>query len=173
MTDDDATMNRVFDTLAPEVTKQVSDKPRAPWFCDRIREHRKEVRMLERRWKASPRDVNRQIFRAKRSEHNRLIDDIKASYYRSRIQNSDQRALFSVIDDMTGDKSALARSLPRHDDVVSLCNEFSNFFCDKVLRIREQLVASSVETELSFTDPSHSFTNFTPVSEADVSKLIL
>ena len=56
--DDDVTMTGVFNTLAPEKTKVYHDKPRAPWFCDKILEHRKEVRKLERRYKANPIEIN-------------------------------------------------------------------------------------------------------------------
>ena len=169
--DYDATMTGIINTIAPERTKVYSEKPRAPWFSDEIREHRKDVRKLERRYKAIPLEINKQIFRAKRSEHNRLINDIRTSYYRSRIENSDQRKLFSVIDDMTGDKSALAKTLPSHDDPLDLADRFSRFFSDKVAAFREKLDKSSVQP--IFTDLGHSFTNFTSVSESDISKLIL
>ncbi|KAG1714818.1 Papilin [Nymphon striatum] len=130
--DYDTTMIKVFNTIAPEKTRVIYDKPRAPWFCDKIRDHRKEVRKLERKWKANPLEIHKQTFRAKRSQHNRLINSFRISYFRSKIENTDQRKLFSVIDELIGDRSLLAKGLPTHNDSKALANSFSDFFFEKI-----------------------------------------
>ena len=97
-------MKLVLNILAPEITRVFVDKPRAQWFNGAVRDHRKEVRRLERRWRANPREINKQIFFIKRSEHDsRLVNDTKTSYFQSKIAESNKCNLFSVIDGMIGE----------------------------------------------------------------------
>ena len=170
MNDYGVTMTGVFNTLAPEKINVYYDTPRALWFCDEILEHRKKVRKLERRYKTNTFDnALTNGSSVPKDEHNRLIDDPRSSYNRSRIENSDQQKL-AVIDDMIADMSALAKTFPSYDDQMTLANMFSEFICDNVAKFRKRLDESNIECtliELGHFFSNHPFTSFS--FELDVS----
>ena len=62
-------------------------------------------------------EIHRKMFLPKRAAYNNLIRDTKERYYRSRIEKTDQKKLFSVIDEITGNKtdtSLLPIATPRN-----------------------------------------------------------
>ena len=126
------TLTRVVDELAPEKTKVYRDKPRAPWFTDQIRDARTELRRTEQNWRNHPLEINRQIFVAKRLEYSQLLDDARADYHRSKIENSDQTKLFLVIDELIGEKKSSSKILPDHHESMKLAESFKESFCDKI-----------------------------------------
>ncbi|KAK4328717.1 hypothetical protein Pmani_000912 [Petrolisthes manimaculis] len=72
---------------------------------------------------------------------------------------------------MTGDKKVLASTLPRHDDASKLADQFSDFFEQKVLRIRERFTESDASVVESETN-SHSLSDFEPMTEESVRELV-
>ncbi|KAK4311201.1 hypothetical protein Pmani_017293 [Petrolisthes manimaculis] len=72
---------------------------------------------------------------------------------------------------MTGDKKELASTLPRHDDASKLADQFSDFFEQKVLRIRERFTESDAYVVESETN-SHSLSDFEPMTEESVRELV-
>ena len=148
-------------------------KPRAPWFNGSILSARRDLRQYERRWKTSRLEIQRQMYLTKRTQYNRTLDNARAAYYRSKIQNvPNQRQLFSVIDDLVGERKSTASLLPRHNDAGVLANQFADFFSGKIRKIREQL-SDSNQLDTHGTTPSHSFSQFRPVTELDISEIIL
>lgn len=165
-----AKMLAVLNKLAPEKKKCIVDKPRAPWYSEALHEHKVEVRKFERRFRKEPTEINRQLLRQKVDEHSRLAKETSSDYYRDKIANSDQKQLFGVIDEMVGEKRALARILPQHDDPIELAKSFADFFNDKVVKIRERFD----DNELPRDDPSSEFSldMFSSVTESDIVRLI-
>lgn len=151
-----------------------SDKPRAPWYTDELRGIKRELRCLERRWKDNGKlEVDREIMLAKRTEYNRRSNEVLAEYHQSRIDSSDQRELFRIIDDIIGEKKSVASALPIHDDPQKLAQSFSDFFIGKISKLREKFPSLLSTESDSATPPSCSFTEFKQVTESELSELIL
>ena len=86
--------------------KLVRDKVRAPWYNEELRSAKVDLRRQERELvsKPQPLEVDRQMFTKARNAYNRLCDETRSQCHRGRIEGTDQRTLFAVIDDLTGDK---------------------------------------------------------------------
>jgi len=165
-------LNRFMDTVAPLQRKETILKARAPWYEDSHRKLRQQLRGAERRWKTSQLEVHRQIFMAERRQYSHVLNESRALYHKSRVQNAkDQRELFSLVDDLVGDKKQTSLVLPQHDDPVQLAINFSDFFTDKVAAIRGRF--SSVSTTLETTNyDQQTFDCFSPVTQLTVKRVI-
>ena len=114
-------MWNILDELAPIVSKTVIVKLRALWYSNHAEELnnlKASVRKVERKWRSTKLTVHREIFVAKRLEYCRRIDGLKSDYHRSRIEQSDTKGLFSIIDDLTGNKKTGSVVLPTKTEVV-------------------------------------------------------
>ncbi|XP_070556651.1 uncharacterized protein [Ptychodera flava] len=102
----------ILDTLAPIKQKVVTDKVRAPWYCEELLLLRKTVRRLETKYRATNLEIDRQIFLTRRNEYFRRCDDLKADYHRTRIEEADSKRLFKIIAELTDAKAIHAKELP-------------------------------------------------------------
>ena len=80
----------------------------------------------------------------------RLLEAIKSaktSYYSSCISECGkyQRALFKVVNRMLGRQREL--TLPSHESLTTILNQFRAYFQDKIVKIRTELDGAVVERE--------------------------
>ena len=113
-------------------------------------------------------EIHRKMFLPKRAAYNNLIRDTKDRYYRSRIENNDQKKLFSVIDEIIGNKSDT--SLPAYSDPSELAQKFSDYFDSKIDTLMQSFIDTPPETVS--VSLGHSFDNFFCVKDAYVNTLI-
>ena len=77
-------------------------RPANPWFSSMIKSERIKKRKLEKKWRRSKLQVDREIYL---NQSNKLKDAIKSAkneYFSNIIDaNSDQRVLFNAFDKMT------------------------------------------------------------------------
>lgn len=118
--------------------KTFIQKKRAPLFCDQARTARTELRSHERWWTTSQLEVNRQIYHAKRTQYNRLLDDLRISYHLDRIAKADdQKKLFAIVDQLVGLKAQVARETPVTTNQHTMADDFAGYFFSKVDQLRE------------------------------------
>ena len=130
---------------------------------------RKELRQAERRMKSGL-EIDRHLFRDARDHYSKLVDDAKTSYHQSRIDGADTKKLFGIGDGMINNKRENASKLPSNIPTEELPNAFSDFFIEKVLKLR-----NSISPEpLPLTETFHSHVeNFLPFSSDDLRSIIL
>ena len=115
--------------------------------------------------------MKRQIFISARNGYHNQVKQARIVYLRDRIQGANQRQLFSIVDELTGDKRSLASTLPEHSCPRELAENFAHYFHDKIEKLGQCFTEFRPERDVSSS--SHHFRKFTPVTEAFLSKLIL
>ena len=158
-----------LDLLVPEKQKVVSDKPKAPWVTQELRNERKELRRFERKLNKSGLEIDRQIYKTQRSVYNRNADQVKSDYYRNKITDATSKQLFSIVDDLCIGKTTMLGTLP---DVPSelLAERFLLFYRKKIEDLRHGLEPDPViESELC----KHKLSKFSKVSIETVHQLIV
>lgn len=163
-------LSHLLDKHAPLSTRQVTDRPSAPWLTTEIKAARRKQRQAERRWRKSKLTVHRQTFLSLREQTKQLVNDAKSKHVCRRIQDcSSSKQLYQVAKQLSGKSNK--DSMPNIVPPQELPNFFSNFFCDKVTKIRSELDQSiDSPTFAKFNgQPIH---GFVPVSVTDVMKIL-
>ena len=129
-------LKHILDKHAPEKTKKFADRDNRPWMCDKISNAKKRRRRLERRWRRTKLTVHRQAYEEERNKVQNIIEEEKAQYYNSKVTEcgGDQKKLFNVVNKLLN--KGKSSSLPQHDNLETLANNFSDFFQNKIETIR-------------------------------------
>jgi len=93
----DTVLSSLLENHAPLQRKRITVRPAAPWYSNEIAEQKRARRKLERCWRKSKLEVDRQRYINQCNLVKNLIFTTKMKYYSTLIEESgsDQRALFS------------------------------------------------------------------------------
>jgi hypothetical protein len=165
----------VLDKHAPLKTREISIRPTVPWFNPNIKKEKLVRRQLERKWRRTRLEIDRQNYKQQRKRVNDFINKAKTAYYEDKIDKChDQKSLFKVVDSLLHRKGK--KLLPDSDDPEKLAEEFSDFFHRKIAKIRETLDhENTVAKEIVNNDISSNVCQlkaFVPLSEGEVGTLL-
>jgi hypothetical protein len=96
-------------------------------------------RRLERKWKKSGKQSDLDAYKEQRNKYNTMLNNLRSKHLSEKISKNrgNSRDMFRSLN------SALHRKvsppLPQHDNATILANEFSDFFDDKISKIRTKL----------------------------------
>ena len=99
------TLQGLLDSHAPKRTRFVGTlRPHAPWFDDGLRTAKQEKRRCERQWRKSGLEVHRQIYQQQCAVYRNLLENAKTAYHRVKVEGSDDRDLFRVVNKFVNGK---------------------------------------------------------------------
>ena len=155
------TLNEILDNHAPIKERTITLRPSAAWYNDNIDIAKKHRRKLERRWRASRLNIDRQLYSEQSKIVNNMIKDSKTSYYSSIIaeNSSNQKVLFNTVDKLLYRKSE--KRYPTETMPIQLVNNFANFFHDKITTIRKELSDDASPANNLWSDERHCDTELT------------
>ena len=128
----DRTLSALLDVHAPLISKTIKIKQNSPWYNNELRAMKRKKRKYERRWIRSGTDEDHNAFKQARVDYIKKCNETKTTYYSNEVLKcgSDQRKLYKLIRNMTeGDKPSL---YPECVSDQQLCEDFANFFLDKI-----------------------------------------
>lgn len=172
-----ASLRNVLDKHAPESRRRVIERPSSDWFplvAEELLEAKRVRRREEDRWRATGLTVFHEIYTKAKHAVSSIVNRAKTMYYNGKIRAAtSQKDVFKVTDHL------LANSKERHFPTIypipELPGIFSNFFAEKIDKIRRDLdsmaIASVPATSPPFT--ASSFLSFFPVDESCVRDCIL
>ncbi len=155
-----------FDTDCPLTSSPARTTPSAPWLSVVLREHRSKLRAAERVWRKSQNHTDLNFYRSLLSDFSANVSTAKRTYYHDKINNSpNSRMLFKTF-------SSLLCPPPPPPSSTLTADDFGTFFINKITNLTAQF---STPQSVKHILPANinSFTYFSPLSEAEVSKLIL
>ena len=117
----------ILNEVVPMVIKTVIEKPCAAWYLansDELIIMRRMVRQCESKWRTTRLAVHRDIFVVKRLEYARRCDELKGNYHRNRIEASDMKGLFAIVDELTGSKKSRSLIKPIPTLILISCVMF-------------------------------------------------
>ena len=103
----------------------------------KLRQKKRELRRLERRWLSTKFEIHKQSFKDLSRQYNEMIKQAKLDYHKMQFENCNSKQLFQKVDKLSKLKSA--KILPSEVDGVSLADRFSTFFADKIRCIKDNL----------------------------------
>ena len=114
------------------------------------------------------------MFKTQQDKYRHMLVVAKTRYYNRSIVDcgGDQKALFGVIDQLMHRRTAPI--LPQHSSELDLAYGFSDFFINKIGKIRDGLQSgqSNIEPVYGTDKCTSQLSTFDPATLAEVSKII-
>ncbi len=155
-----STLMSCFDTFCPLSSRPARTTPSAHWLSVVLREHRSKLRAAERVWRKSQNPTDLNFYWSLLSDFSANLSTAKRTYYHNKINNStNSRMLFKTF-------SSLLCPLPPPPSSTLTADDFATFFFNKITNLTAQF---STPQSVKHILPAY----FSPLSEAEVSKLIL
>ena len=156
--------------------KNIIVRPDTSWYCDSIKVEKRKKRQLERRWRRTKLNQDRDKYRDQCDHLNKCIALSKENHFSEKIKDcANQKDLYKVIDTLLCRNST--SPLPDHDCATTLANDFATFFTDKITTIRTGFVSEDIPPDCSVTSEDRPFLGtpleeFTPVTEEEIERMI-
>ena len=155
----DSVLKSILDKHAPLIWRSVRLRPNTEWYNDDIRRAKSLRRKYERLWCKSGLHIHKELFNSQRKLVNELMTSAKKEYFSTLIHNcgTDQRKLFGVVNQLLSRDKQL--DLPNHISMQSLCDDFGNFFKQKIDKIQSaftHVYVSELGNNLDGSDVNHS-----------------
>ena len=165
----------VIDCHAREKEQVRTLRPIAPWFSVDLSTAKKMRRHLEQKWRTTRSDTDRKQYVTQCKVVNEMIVHAKENYYAVLIDEhkGNQRALFRTVDKLLYRKPEA--HFPSCSSDKLLVEQFNEFFTQKILAIRNSLMADANQLNIALYEPVFSnceLTCFEPVSTNHVCDLI-
>lgn len=121
--------------------------------------------------------ITERVYKNVRNSYTAALASAKNGFYRNRIGEAEGnvKRLYSVTSDLLG--RSRDNPLPPHTSEVNLANDFLRYFNDKISKIRDEL--DNMDCQMSINDTftnsrscDHVFTEFQPLSENDITKIV-
>lgn len=108
---------------------------------------------------------------------NKMLKQARVTYYSDKITacGYDQKGIFNITKALLGDKGSTV--LPQHSSAETLSNNFSDFFVQKIIKIRQELHDNNHDGEsiqdMELQRIEQPLEEFTPASQEEVRKIIM
>ena len=131
----------VLDDFAPLVNRTVTSRPFCEWYTDELRQTKREVRRLERKYIKTRTLCDLGIFRGKCHFYKEQLDSAKTQFYCDKFSNCDDRKLFQMVNNLSMPNVG-GTIFPESRSKQLLANNFSLFFEEKIKRLHSGLDSS-------------------------------
>ena len=93
-----ASLAKVYNAHFPLQTRWVTHRPCCAWYTSDLRAMKREKHQAERKFRKSRLEVHKQLFEASCATYNSLLESTKFSYYTQKIESSNTKQPFRMID---------------------------------------------------------------------------
>ncbi len=135
-----------LDKHAPAKTITLKGSNKKLWYNDEIHAQRTVRRRLERKWKKSKLEIDKQIFLNQRALVVLMIDNAKSQYYKEKLSDANQKESFQILNGLLQPNSQ--KPLPTSTCPKELADQFAQFFVQKVEKIRSSLDSENSSSKI-------------------------
>ncbi|XP_041453152.1 uncharacterized protein LOC121406196 [Lytechinus variegatus] len=170
-----STLKAALDKHAAISSRSIQLRPHAPWYDESLKARPRKLRSAERKWRKSGTVTDKQMMKASLTDYQCVLKKAKCAYHREKIAGSNSKELFKVVHELTVERSD--QLLPSHSSKDELCQRFSDYFNDKISKLRAsttnvKLSPVPSSTEATLERSACQLEEFHQVSEKDVRKII-
>ncbi|XP_071959538.1 uncharacterized protein [Antedon mediterranea] len=127
-------LSHLLDLHAPIVTRSIILRPHAPWYNENLRKQKRVKRRCERKWASSGLEVHKQLYHSECNTYKQLLEKSKTDFHRCQVSKCEQGKLFNLIDNLTSANHK--QILPLHESSDDMACQFSEFFRDKIHKVK-------------------------------------
>ena len=168
-------LSQLREKHAPLITKTITLHPHAPWFNQEMHEAKHARRVLEKKYKQSGLQIDRLIFNDHCIRMRKISASTKQLFYKDKLESckNERGNMFTIANELLGKKREHTYPDDLSDSEIS--TKFSNFFVDKIKRIRSDLDNASDITCSEFSNNvtvQSSLSTFASVSSEEMRLII-
>ena len=129
-------MRLLLDKHAPLLQRTITVRPHARWYNEQLRDAKHVRRQLERKWRHSKTESDHEAYRKQCSIVAKELYTAKTEFYSNKIieNQGDYKALFNIANTLLVNQNCA--TMPSSDDDSVLAELFSNFFVEKISKLR-------------------------------------
>ena len=170
-------LSETLDKHAPLLTISAKRK-KTPFTNDKILELRRKRRQAERQYRKYGNPEDASCYKALVKDVQKLVKKTRNDFYMNRLAecDGDKKKQFKLFNKMLGKTDK--RILPECRSKQQLCEEFQDFFSEKILKIRNEICVNQQNSysELEYTQlpfSGNSLENFTTLTDELTSDTLL
>ena len=167
----DTELLRVLDKHAPIKELKVTDRKKELWYEDHIKLQKRIVKNREFIWnRFDHQDHHWKAFTIERNRFNRMVAGAKIQANSEKVLECghDTKKLYNLVNNITG--RVKSNPMPPGRTNGDLADEFADFFLNKIIKIRNDLLECNAYSPIPIeVEP---LSQFQPMSVAEVIKII-
>ena len=135
----DDTLQKLADEFCPIIQKTVQSRPNQKWFNDELRDLKREKRRAGRQWKKCRSQSSLLTFKTVMKTYRDAKKVRRSNFHKEDLLpiKHDTKAVFKKVSKLTNDKPP--NVYPSHESTIDLCEDFANYFTDKIVNIRSEI----------------------------------
>ena len=161
-----------IDKHAPEYDRTFKPLHHTPWYNSTVRDAKRLRRRLERRWRKTQSEPDREAYRFQCQVVRDELVKAKSEHYHNKLSEADNhKDVYSIANSLLfGPK---VQKLPTHDSVQDLSEQFADYFIQKIVTIRNGLCQNiNTDNQCDETDVIFILGSLKPATNEEISKII-
>ena len=162
----------ILDKHAPCVVRKVKDKKPTPWTKAEINDEKIKKRRLEKKWKRSKEQVDLDAYKEQRNKYNNSLNNLREKHLSNLISKNsgNSREMFKALNYALHRK--VTPPLPAHMNDTELANNFSDYFDEKIRKIRSELDSNSMPMDEINNFNGSKLANFREMTQTEVKNIL-
>ena len=130
---------QALDKHAPETSRTETVRHRLPWYTDKIKEQKRQIRRRERVWQKYKLESNWIALKEERTQYRVMLREAQKTTWSEKINDcgTDAKKVYSLINNLTN--NIKDNPLPESQSDKGLANQFAQYFTSKIKSIRDSL----------------------------------
>ena len=164
-------LNKIMEKHAPEKTKIITLRPEQKWMSEELKNLKRKVRSIERKYKTSKKPEVKQEFIIQKLENRKLLHKTKKEYINEKFMKcgSNTKKLYKTLNQIIGKNKEV--TLPLEKD-IDCANNLLNYFMDKIKKINDNLENYELFTPLP-NSSNYKLEDFNEISADEVKNIIM
>ena len=132
----DHSITNILDDILPLRHKKQIKRDNQPWYNEDLRDKKRHVQRREFIWRKYRQEHQREAFKIARSKYFTALHESRSKFYSTQFieHKHDSKFLYNLVAKLTG--NIAQNPLPDKPDKI-LCEEFAEFFLEKITNIRD------------------------------------
>ena len=164
-------LNKIMEKHAPEKSKIITLRPEQKWMSEELKNLKRKVRSIERKYKTSKKPEVKQEFIIQKLEYRKLLQKTKKEYINEKFMKcgSNTKKLYKTLNQIIAKNKEV--TLPPEKD-IDCANNLLNHFMDKIKKINDNLENYELFTPLP-NSSNYKLEDFNEISADEVKKIIM
>ena len=155
-------VQNTLDSHCPITTTHTKKRPSSPWFTKELQETKRLKRRYERAYRKNRTYSTKDAYMSAKKRYNSTMAITRNDYYKNKLDETkkDMKSMYKTLNRVLGQENELI--YPTNKDAKAVANGLSEFFSDKILKIRD-IISKAHNTAVNDKETSYDTSDITPL----------